>query len=64
MSYIAPHIKPSHRGMLHEEMGVPEGKKIGIGALMKKKSQAKREGDTALEKRVIFAQNARKWHHG
>lgn len=50
-------IKPSHRGLLHEHMGIPAGHKIGIGALMKEKKKAKARGDVAEEKRVVFAQN-------
>jgi len=57
----APTIKPSHRGMLHKEMGIPEGKKIGIADLMKKKAKDKRSGDVAGEKRDTFAINAHKW---
>jgi hypothetical protein len=59
----APTIKPSHRGMLHREMGIPEGRKISIGDLMKKKARDKREGDTAGLKRDVFAINAKtKWN--
>ena len=61
--YQPPHIKESHKGMLHREMGIPENKKIGIAALMKKKARDKREGDTAAEKRDTFAINARSWNH-
>ena len=50
-------IKPSHRGLLHKEMGIPQGKKISIAALMKKKARDKREGNTAGLKRDVFALN-------
>lgn len=55
-------IKPSHRGLLHKEMGVPEGHKISLGDLMKKKTRDKATHDTAALKRDVFALNARKWH--
>ena len=64
MAYTPPHIKASHRGLLHEEMGIPKDKKISIGALMRKKASAKRSGNGAEVKRTTFAINARGWHHG
>ena len=63
MAYTPPHIKASHQGLLHEEMGIPKGKKISLGALMRKKARDKKTGDTAGEKRDVFAINARGWHH-
>lgn len=54
-------IKPSHKNLLHEEMGIPAGQKISIGALMRKKSRDKHEGNTAGLKRDVFAINAKKW---
>lgn len=57
-------IKPSHRGLLHEEMGVPDDKPISIGALMKKKTKDKRTGNTAGLKRDVFAINAKTKFHG
>lgn len=60
---MAINIKPSHRGMLHREMGVREGEKISISDLAREKKRAKKSGNTAEEKRVVFAENARKWHH-
>jgi len=54
------HIKPSHRGLLHRELGVAEGKPISTKALDRAKSGA----SPAEEKRIVFAENARKWHHG
>ena len=44
-------------------MHIRPGKKIGIADLMHEKAKAKRSGDTAEEKRVVFAENARKWAH-
>jgi hypothetical protein len=59
---VAIEITKSHRGLLHEEMGIPSGKKISIGALMAKKAKDKREGNTAGEKRDVFAISSRKWN--
>lgn len=56
-------IKPSQKGLLHEKMGIPKGKKIGMGDLMKTKNRAKQMGDTKLEKEAVFAQNAKSWNH-
>jgi hypothetical protein len=57
------HIKKSHEGMLHKDMGIAEGKKIPEASLEKKKASAKKSGDVAELKRVVFAENAKKWHH-
>jgi hypothetical protein len=54
-------IKPSHRGLLHKEMGIPEGHKISMGQLMKKKAHDKKSGNTAGLRRDVFAINARHW---
>jgi hypothetical protein len=57
-------IKPSHEGLLHQEMGVPKDKKINLGDLMKKKTKDKREGNSAGVKRDTFAINAKtKFNH-
>ena len=56
-------IKPSHRGMLHREMGVPQGHKINVGDLMKKKTRDMAKGNGPAVKRDVFALNARKWSH-
>ena len=53
------HIKPSHKGLLHKQMGVAAGKPISTGALEKEK----RGAGPAEKKRIVFAENARKWHH-
>ena len=53
------HIKPENEGKLHKTMGVPEGKKIPLAALEKKKNSS----DPATRKRANFAINARSWHH-
>ncbi len=51
------HINPAHRGLLHHELGIPEGRKISLATLMRAKTRAKRTGNTALEKRAVFAEN-------
>jgi hypothetical protein len=56
---MAIHIKPSHRGRLHRDLGVPEGQKIKAAAL----ERALHSKDPAVRKRANFARNARKWHH-
>ena len=50
-------IKPSHRGLLHKELGAKPGEKIGAAKLAKAKTRAERTHNTTLEKRVVFAQN-------
>jgi hypothetical protein len=50
-------IAPSHRGLLHAELGVPSGQKIGAAKLSAAKGRAKRTGNATLMKRVVFAQN-------
>lgn len=56
---MAIHIKPSHKGLLHKSLGVPEGKKIKLSSLVK----AKHSSNPAVRKRATFAMNARKWSH-
>ena len=56
-------IKPAHAGLLHRDMGVPAGQPIPGNALAAEKAEAKRTGDAAELKRVVFAQNAKKWNH-
>lgn len=53
-------IKPSHKGLLHKDLGVPSGSKIPA----KKLAAAKNSSDPAERKRAVFAANAKKWHHG
>lgn len=57
---MAIKIKPSHKGLLHKKLGVPQGKPIPASKVAK----AKASGDPALVKEATFAQNAKKWHHG
>jgi hypothetical protein len=50
-------IKPSRRGLLHKELGVPQGQRIPTEKL----AMAKRSSDPAERKRATFAMNARSW---
>lgn len=52
-------IEPSHRGMLHRDLGVAPGRTIPASAL----AEALRSDDPAVRKRAQFAQNAKSWHH-
>lgn len=52
------HIKKSHKGLLHKNLGVKAGHKIPASKL------AVHSGDSAaLKKRKVFARNSKKWHH-
>ena len=31
----APHIQPSHKGLMHKDLGIPAGKPISAAALMR-----------------------------
>jgi len=46
-------IKPSHKGLLHKKLGVPEGEKIPP----EKVAAAKNSSSPALRKEATFAQN-------
>jgi hypothetical protein len=52
-------IKPSHKGLLHKNMGVKQGTTLTTSALEKAKSHA----GPAEKKRIVFAENAKKWKH-
>lgn len=52
-------IKPSHKGLLHEALGVPKGEKIPLSAIAK----AKKSKSPAMRKRATFAMNARSFKH-
>lgn len=54
---MAIKIKPSHKGELHEDLGIPKDKPIPLSRLM----AAKNSKDPAERKRATFAANARKW---
>lgn len=51
------HIKKSHRGLLHRDMGVPQGKKLTMGQMQR----AAKNASPAEKKRIVFAENARSW---
>lgn len=46
-------IKPSHRGLLHKKLGVPQGQKIPEAKIV----AAKESKSPALRKEATFAQN-------
>lgn len=50
-------IKPSHRGLLHEELHVKKGSKIPRGKIRANLRKAKKSGNVAQEKRDVFALN-------
>ncbi len=54
------HIKESHKGLLHKQLGVKQGQKIPA----KKLAAAKNSPDAATRKRATFAENAKHWSHG
>ena len=56
---MAIKIKPSHKGLLHKDLGVPEGKPIPASKL----ASAKNSPNPAVRKRANFAANAKKWKH-
>ena len=51
-------IKPANKGKLHEELGVPQGKKIPTA----KMEAAKAKASPAEKKQIVFAENAKKWN--
>jgi len=56
---MAIKIKKSHRGLLHKKLGISAHKMIPLKTL----SRAKHGASGALKKEIVFAENARKWHH-
>ena len=52
-------IKPSHKGLLHKNLGVAKDKPIPASKLAK----AKNSSSPAVPKRAVFAANAKKWNH-
>lgn len=57
---MAIHIKPSHKGLLHKELGVKAGSPIPA----KKLEKAADSKSPAERKRAVFAENAKKWNKG
>lgn len=56
-------IQSTHQGALHKQLGVPSGDRISDRDLSTARAKAKKTGDQKLLRRVVFAQNARKWNH-
>ena len=56
-------IKKSRQGALHKDLGVPPGQHLSNRRLSLALSKAKKDGDTKLVRRIVFAQTARKWKH-
>lgn len=52
-------IKPSHKGLLHKDLGKKSGTKLTEKDLIR----AKNSGSAAERKRAVFAENARHWNH-
>jgi hypothetical protein len=64
MSY-PPKIRPQNHGLLHRELGIPEGEKIGERRLEAATRKGQREHNPALVKRAQFALNFNDHgHHG
>lgn len=55
---MAIHIKKSHRGLLHKDLGIKQGEKIPASKLAIKSTDS-----PALRKRKTFAKNAKSWKH-
>jgi hypothetical protein len=53
--YTPPKIKPSHKGLLHKNLGIAVGKKIPFSKLKK----AANSKDPEIRKRANFAINFR-----
>lgn len=56
---MAIDIKPSHKGLLHKKLGVPQGQPIPAAKLAK----AKASKSPALRKEANFAANAKTFKH-
>ncbi len=54
------HIKPSHKGLLHKNLGVAANKMIPTSRIHK--ALAGHPSPT-LKKQLVFAENARHWNH-
>jgi hypothetical protein len=57
MSQMKVQINPSHRGMLHADLGVPQGQKIPMAKL----ESAKHSKSPAVRRRANFAMAAKGW---
>lgn len=52
-------IKKSHRGLLHKDLGMPSDQPIPGARL----ADAMKTAGPAEKKRLVFAENAKKWNH-
>jgi len=52
-------IKPSHKGLLHKKLGLKPNSPISESTL----ESAGKDATGKLKKEIVFAENARKWHH-
>lgn len=53
------HIKKSHEGLLHEDLGIAADKPIPLSRL----HSAMKHAGKKLKKRIVFAENTRKFKH-
>jgi len=54
-------IKKGNKGKLRKQMGAKKGENIPAADLSAQLAAAKKAGNTALVKRIVFAMNAKKW---
>jgi hypothetical protein len=54
------HIKASHEGLLHKNLGIKASAKIPASKL----EAATHSNNPAVKRRAVFAKNAAKWNHG
>lgn len=59
----AIHIKPTHKGLLHKDLHIIADKPIPVTELHAKLAAAKRDGNVAEERRLVFAINEHQFHH-
>lgn len=52
-------IKPSHKGLLHKDLGVAKDKPIPA----KKLEKAEHSSNPTVKKRAVFAENSKGWSH-
>jgi hypothetical protein len=58
------HIKESRKGSLRKAMGAKKGAKLSESEMRSRLAAAKKSGNTAMVKKLVFALNARKWKKG
>jgi len=54
-------IKKANKGKLRKKMGAKKGENLSTAAMSSKLAAAKKAGNTALVRQLVFAMNARKW---